>query len=72
MIGPGLSVGVRIPLGRLACDTDIGVTYLNGLDELPTQTHSGYTNHRIVTRARSALVFDPASASSCSPALATR
>ena len=59
MVGPGLTVGVRIPLGRLACDSDIGVAYLNGVDELPTQTHSGYTNNRIVTRGRSALVFSP-------------
>ena len=59
MIGPGLTVGVRIPLGRIACDSDIGVTYLNGVDELPTQTHSGDTNNRIVTRGRSALVFSP-------------
>jgi hypothetical protein len=59
MVGPGLTVGVRIPLGRIACDSDIGVTYLNGVDELPTQTPSGYTNNRIVTRGRSALVFSP-------------
>ena len=59
MIGPGLTVGTRIPLGRFACESDAGVTYLHGTDELPGQTVGGYTNNRLITRVRSALVFHP-------------
>jgi hypothetical protein len=60
MLGPGLTVGAQVPLRSfLACESDIGVTYMQGVDSLPTQNPQGYTNNRIVTRARSALVFLP-------------
>jgi hypothetical protein len=64
MAGPGLAVGARVAVGSLWIQSDVGATYLHGLDAIipppPPPDHGGYyTNDRLVTRVRSAAVFSP-------------
>jgi hypothetical protein len=65
MAGPGLAVGARIPMRSVWLQSDFGTTYLYGLDAIfppppaPLDSAGYYTNDRLVTRVRSALVFSP-------------
>jgi len=60
MVGPGLAVGTRVPLREWASETDLGLTYLHGLDPHAVMgSMYGYTNNRLVTRVRTALAYSP-------------
>jgi len=65
MFGPGLAFGARIPLRPVWCESDVGITYLQDLDKVIPASQaaydapSNYTNNRLITRVRSALVFSP-------------
>jgi hypothetical protein len=51
MVGGGLALGTRIPLGLFDGEGDVGATFMYGLD------HTGYTKTRLVTRARAAVAY---------------
>jgi hypothetical protein len=58
MLGPGLALGARIPLRQIAFQSDVGLSFLYGLDpHLVPGSMFGYTNDRLITRVRSAVAY---------------
>ena len=60
LVGAGLAVGTRVPLREWASETDLGLTAMHGLDPHAVMgSYYGYTNDRLITRARTALAYSP-------------